>query len=142
MADEGSAHYTAPIADPHLPHGQHLARLQGLAEERVIPLAPEDAEALRWALRVIEVNRRAVRGLLTRSQLDPDVGWLISPGTESFERLCDAEAAFLGCDVAMIRDQRGKDLQPEYRRRQPQVVELRSRIDELECELEEARHAR
>lgn len=79
----------------------------------------------------------AVVYLLSRAQTDPDLGYLLGPGTESFERLCRAEAALLGEDVAAVRARRSRDLQPEHRWREPDVVVLRRERDAYRDELRE-----
>lgn len=72
---------------------------------------------------------RAVRYVLDRSQRDPDLGYYIGPGTQAFKELCQAEAAYTGKPLAEIEEARGTDLQPEYRKRAPEVVTARYERD-------------
>lgn len=74
----------------------------------------------------------AVSHILDRIQSDPDVHYYCGFGTETFARLCRAEAAVTGEPEAVVRERRSKDMQPGYRSRGPEVVELRERVRELE----------
>lgn len=73
----------------------------------------------------------AVRYALDRSQTDPDFRWVCGWGTEAWHRLVKAEAAYLGQLVEDVVARRHVDLQPDYRSREPEVVELRRRLAEL-----------
>lgn len=72
-----------------------------------------------------------IKYLLDRLQEDPDVMWYCGPGTETFRRLCMAEAAYLGCPLKEVEKARMVDLQPSYRKREPEVIELRKRLEAL-----------
>jgi len=74
---------------------------------------------------------RAVKYALDRSQTDPDFHWVCGWGSEAFHRLCVAEAAYLGKPLEEIERERKRDLQPDYRRREPEVLVLRKRVEEL-----------
>ncbi len=76
---------------------------------------------------------RAVKYALDRSQTDPDFRWVCGWGTEAFHRLCNAEAAYLDKPLEEIERQRMIDLQPDYRKRDPEILVLRKRIEELEA---------
>jgi hypothetical protein len=83
---------------------------------------------------------KAVKHLLDRAQTDPDFGYLVCPLTESFALLCAAEAERTGEMVEAVRQRRSVDLQPKYRRREPEVVRLEKLLDRYEAkfgELEE-----
>jgi hypothetical protein len=73
----------------------------------------------------------AVRYLLDRAQENPDLGYLVGPGTEAFRLLCAAEAAYTGRPVEQVERERGEDLQPEHRRRPARVVELEEEVEQL-----------
>lgn len=74
---------------------------------------------------------RAVNYLLTRAQTNPDLGYEIGPGTESFHRLCSAEALVLDQPLKEVEALRGRDLQPEHDKREPMIVVLRRELDAL-----------
>lgn len=79
----------------------------------------------------------AIKYVLDRTQVDPDLGWYISPGTESFTRLCAAESYALGETPAVVVERRMADLQPEHRRRRADVEVLREHVEQLEALLQE-----
>lgn len=88
-----------------------------------------------------EMLYAAVKHALDRSQVDPDFGYYCGPFTETYELLCAAEAAHLGRPVDEIKRWRGPDLQPLYRKRDPEVLNLRraitqvcSRIEQIGCQ--------
>jgi len=70
----------------------------------------------------------AVVYVLNRIQQDPDLRWVMGWGTESFHRLCVAEAAVKGEEVNAVEGRRRVDLQPDYRKREPEVVVLREKL--------------
>jgi hypothetical protein len=74
---------------------------------------------------------RACAHILSLSQTNPDVGYLIGPATESFELLCAAQAEYTGEPLEQVERERGRDLQPEHRKRQPDVVVLKARVQDL-----------
>lgn len=78
----------------------------------------------------------SVRYALYRAQTDPDFRWHMM-GTETFDRLIKAEAAFLGRTEDEVRTDRSRDLQPEYRKRKPECSVNRDRVRDLEGLLEE-----
>lgn len=73
----------------------------------------------------------AVKYLLDRIQTDPDLYFYAGPMTQSFALLCAAEAARTGESPKEVELRRGKDLQPAYRRREAEVVELRDKVADL-----------
>lgn len=81
----------------------------------------------------------AVRYLLTRAQTDTELAYVLGPCTEAWERLVAAEAVALGHHVEVRRVDRMRDLRAPHCRRDPRVVELEARVEELEEELREAR---
>lgn len=78
----------------------------------------------------------AIEYVLDRSQVDPDLGYLIGIGSESFVRLCAAEALALGELPTVVALRRDVDRQPAHRRREPDVVVLRARVEQLEDRVE------
>lgn len=86
---------------------------------------------------LLGAHRAAVRHVLNVRQENPDVGWYIGWGTESFELLCAAEALVLEQPPDLVCARRNRDLQPEYRRRRPEIVVLRERVHQLESLLDE-----
>lgn len=78
----------------------------------------------------LEVAANAIRYLLNRIQTDPDMYYYCGWGTESFYRLCQAEAAITGEALKVVEGRRRKDLQPEHRKREPEVEVLRRMLDE------------
>lgn len=71
----------------------------------------------------------AVRYVLTRAQVDPDLGYYLSPHTEAWEGLVTAEALALGIERTERRRERMRDLQPAHQVRRPRVLELEERIE-------------
>lgn len=67
----------------------------------------------------------AVDYVLTRAQTDPDLGYLLGPATEAWERLVKAEAAAKGVPADILRNQRLEDLQPEHRYRRAGMAAAR-----------------
>lgn len=86
-----------------------------------------------------EVLYAAVNHVLDQIQVNPDVRYYCGYGTQIFYLLVRAEAAFLGKDLQEVEASRRKDLQPSYRRREPEVINLRDKIDELRRELDGGR---
>jgi hypothetical protein len=74
----------------------------------------------------------AVKYTLDRSQTDPDLGYYLGPGMQAFFLLCKAEAAFSGQPLADVEAGRRRDLQPAHRKREPEVLELRRRLEEAQ----------
>jgi len=72
----------------------------------------------------------AVKYALDRQQTNADFGYYAGPLTETFDRLVRAEASYLGEPVEVIEKRRSK----QQDRRQPRVVELEERIEQLEME--------
>ena len=72
----------------------------------------------------------AVKYLLDRVQKDPDLYYYLVD-SEAWEQLTAAEAALLGIDVKEHRRARRKDLQPEHRRRRPEIEEYKNFCDRL-----------
>lgn len=80
------------------------------------------------SLQVQDALYRAVKYALDRIQTDGDLGYIAGFGTETFRRLCVAEAAFLGQPYEKIETRRME----QRWRREPVAVELRRRLDEIE----------
>lgn len=78
----------------------------------------------------------AVRHTLYRAQTVHEFRWHVL-GTETFDRLIKAEAAFTGRTEDDVRADRSRDLQPEYRKRKPECSVNRYRVRDLEGLLEE-----
>ncbi len=79
----------------------------------------------------------AVKYALDRGQKDPDFGYVCGWGSQTFKLLCQAEASYLGKDVEEVERERNRDLQPEHRRREPDLVVLRQKVSELESRIVE-----
>lgn len=86
----------------------------------------------------IETLYKAVKYTLDRSQTDPDFGYYCGPLTQTFALLCEAEAVMTGETAQAVGARRRVDLQPEYRKRKPEVQELQEKLKALE-KLEEMR---
>jgi hypothetical protein len=97
----------------------------GLTAEPTIPLAD-----------------RAVKYLLDRVQHDPDLRYYCGPGTQAWHLLCWAEAARTGEPIEKVEAERARDLQPDYDRRKPRVVELETELKSLRTKLEDFRGKR
>lgn len=78
----------------------------------------------------------AVRHALYRMQTEPEFRWHML-GTETFERLVKAEAAFTGRSEDEVKADRSRDLQPAYRRRKSECSVNRDRVYDLEGILEQ-----
>lgn len=76
----------------------------------------------------LEVADRAVTYALNRIQTDPDVRYHCGFGTEMFARLCAYEALRKGWELEEVKADRDRDLQPSYRRRDPEILVLRARL--------------
>jgi hypothetical protein len=85
---------------------------------------------------VTELLYDAVRYALNRVQTDPEFRWHML-GTEAFDRLIRAEAAYTGRSEHDVRADRETDRQPDYRRRRPACALDRGRVRDLEILLEE-----
>lgn len=72
----------------------------------------------------------AVRYVLDRIQVDPDLRWLML-GTEAFAMLCQAEAAYVDDPLERVMNLREQDLQPEHRKRLPAVTLYRKMLADL-----------
>lgn len=73
----------------------------------------------------------AIKYALDRVQTDPDFAYYMLH-TATHEKLVAAEASILGKDPAKHIKERREDRQPEYRRREPDIVRLRDKLEELE----------
>jgi hypothetical protein len=78
----------------------------------------------------------AVKHTLDQIQENPDVHYYCGWGTQIFYLLIRAEAAHLGKPLEEIETERRKDRQPSYRRRKPEVLRLRDKLDELRNQLD------
>ena len=74
---------------------------------------------------------QAVKYILDRIQTDPDLRYYMGSMTESFRLLCLAEAEFTGKRLDQVEAERKRDLQPEYRKRRPEIVELKEKLEAL-----------
>ena len=81
---------------------------------------------------MIDILYSAVKHVLDRAQENPDLGYYIGPGMQSFHLLCKAEAEHLGRPLADVERERARDLQPEYRKRKAEVVERRDEVHRLQ----------
>jgi hypothetical protein len=81
----------------------------------------------------------AVKYTLDQIQVNPDVRYYCGWGTQIFYLLIRAEAAHLGKPLAEIEAERRKDLQPSYRRREPEVIRLLDERDALRAQLDGSR---
>ncbi len=78
----------------------------------------------------------AVKHILDQIQENPDVRYYCGWGTQIFYLLILAEAAHLGKPLADVEEWRRTDRQPSYRRREPEVLRLREKLDELRNQLD------
>jgi hypothetical protein len=78
----------------------------------------------------------AVKHTLDRIQEDPNLRYYAGYSTQVFYLLVRAEAAFLGKSVEDVEKDRRRDLQPAYRKTQPEVLRLRDELDELRREFD------
>lgn len=78
----------------------------------------------------------AVKHTLDQIQENPDVHYYCGWGTQIFYLLIRAEAAHLGKPLDEVETERRKDRQPSYRRREPEVLRLRDKLDELRNQLD------
>lgn len=84
--------------------------------------------------RKMALVRDTVSFVLEAAATDPDVRRIIMPGTELFERLCDAEAALLGRPIEDVMAQRTQQI-PEGPRRYMTYQEWsRARAGEIAAE--------
>src|SRR5262245_17277402 len=81
--------------------------------------------------RKIEACTSALVYLGRQIQENPDVCYYIGFGTESFHRIAVALATLTDRSVDEVEAALREDRQPSYRRREPEVVILRKRVDEL-----------
>lgn len=81
---------------------------------------------------LVSLANRAILYTLSRIQVDPDLRWHCGYGSEVFARLCEYEAALTGEDVEAVRSRRSQDLQPKHSRREPEILELRAKVESLE----------
>lgn len=83
--------------------------------------------------RAEELALDAVVYLLRRIGEDPDLGYYLGFGMESFRRLCLAWAAHTGRPLAEVEEEAWRDRQPPHRKREPEVLELRKRLEQCTC---------
>lgn len=79
----------------------------------------------------VEALYEAVKHTLDQIQINPDLHYYAGFGTQVFYLLVRAEAAHLGISLDTVETARRKDRQPDYRRREPEVLRLRDQLDEL-----------
>lgn len=92
--------------------------------------------AHRAALAEIEALRErgkvmadAIRYVLDRTQIDPDLRYYLGFGTEAWARLTHAEAMATGDQTESVRRRRDVDRQPAHSKREPEVLTLRKRLE-------------
>jgi hypothetical protein len=78
--------------------------------------------------------RDAIAYLMRRLGEDPDVAYYLGYGTESFRQLCLAQAALTGKSFEEVERLARIDRQPSYRRREPEVLMLRKRLNSCTCD--------
>jgi len=83
-----------------------------------------------------EKAMKAVKHILDRVQTDPDFAHVMIL-TESHHLCCEAEAEETGEDVETVKDRRSVDKQPNYRRREPEIVVRRRQLRAAHRKLEE-----
>lgn len=76
----------------------------------------------------------AVKHTLDRIQEDPNLRYYAGYSTQVFYLLVRAEAAYLGQSVEDVELARRRDMQPAYRKTEPDVVRLRDQLDALRAE--------
>lgn len=100
--------------------------------EKDYPMADSDRPA--QGLTTEEQLYGAVKYTLDRIQEDPNLRYYAGYSTQVFYLLVRAEAAYLGQPLAEVEADRRRDLQPHYRKTQPDVIRLRHQLDELRAE--------
>jgi len=139
----GSADKSMIACDDGAPAGSDESR--GLAAEAqpVILRVLQDPWRYEWSGIPLADAKQAIGYVLTRAQNDPDLGYLLGPGTEAFRLLCEAEARICQKPLSEVLDARGKALgsrersyftEAEHQRRQ----EKREQASHLEDEEDEA----
>lgn len=78
-----------------------------------------------------QIAARAVNHALTRAQVCPDFAHRMG-GTETWDLLCEAEAALRGENVDDVRKRRQRSLVPAHRPQVAREVELAERLERLE----------
>lgn len=76
-----------------------------------------DAHRYEWDGAALATPLEAIDYMLTRCQVDPDLGYLVGPGAQAFRLLCEAEASLRGEPLADVLARRGKSLAREPRSR-------------------------
>lgn len=118
------------------------ASAAAIAEARMVRLEKVRAHALDLAAidaRIVELGGEveeepaiaAVLYVLNRIQVDPDLAHHMLR-TEAMHRLCLAEARRFGQELEEVRARREEDLQPSYRKRRPDLVVAREKLERLE----------
>lgn len=74
----------------------------------------------------------AIQYTLLQAQVNADMGYVLGPGVEAFERLVKAEALIAGRPLAEVRSTRARALTTD----EPRVLRLKARIAELEAALD------
>lgn len=74
----------------------------------------------------------AVQHVLTRAQIDADLGYHLGPLTQSFEKLVEAEATITGRPLAEVRASRVRSMTTD----KPRVKQLEAQVYRLEAQLE------
>lgn len=81
--------------------------------------------------RQLKACERALFYIGERMQDNPDVGYYLGYGTEIFHRIAVAIATLTDKPLDEVEKALREDRQPHYRRRQPEVIRLREKLDEL-----------
>ncbi len=74
----------------------------------------------------------AIQHVLTRAQIDVDLGYHLGPLTQSFEKLVEAEATITGRPLAEVRAARARSMTTD----KPRVKQLEAQVYRLEAQLE------
>lgn len=104
--------------------------LRAVLEQRTASLESSSEPANPLTEKRTTTADRAVKYVLDRVQTDPDLYYLMVD-SEAWEQLTAAEAELLGVDVQAHRSARRKDLQPEYRKREPDIRVYKDFCDRL-----------
>ena len=68
---------------------------------------------------------KAIKYILERIQINPDLRYYAGPGSEIFHLLVQAEAEIENKTALEVETKRSEDTQPKHRKRKPEVLELR-----------------
>lgn len=83
-----------------------------------------------------QLSLEAIQYVLSRAQEDPDLRYHLCPLTESFGRLCAAEAALTGRREATVRHDRSQTTTPKHREQRSKEEILEDRLGDLQRKLQ------